>query len=470
MTAMATLRRLELPALLLLGALTGAAISELAYLTQPVVPLAVGGALAMVILAVARPMLSLYAAIALAPLELLSFSLGAAAVSPAEVLLAVTGLGWAVSRLLRGQAPFAPSPLGKPLTLLVLALVPGIAIAPEPAAVIKVLLMWGSFLLLYEMIVIEGRPDTVRNLLLVLGLSAAVVGLIAIVKSGGAAPELKGLGDTATGRAQGSFGHPNTLATFEVLALPGVLALGLRGPSGIRPAALASFAVIFAALALSLSRGGFLAVVGALGMMLAWAPFRRPVIAVALIGVALTAGGFNVFGDTQQVRVVSQRFESITYSAEGVDPRFVVWQITPRIIADHPVFGIGENAFPRIAQRYGLLGPDSLSTFEHAHNIPLTITVELGFAGLAVLVWLVVALTGVIARGLRRVEPEHRGMLLAVAAAFVGIALQGMVDYTLRSNVIVAAIFVLAGCAVVLGRHGAPAAPGGDAQSPPASV
>jgi len=454
MPAIATpLRRMGLPVLLLLGALTGAAISELAYLTQPIVPLALAGALAMAVLAVARPMLSLYAAIALAPLELLSFSLGPASVSPAEGLLALTGLGWAVSRLLRGQAPFAPSPLGKPLTLLVLALVPGIAIAPEPAAVIKVLVMWGSFLVLYEMIVIEGNPETVRNLMFVLGLSAAVVGVIAIVKSGGTAPQLKGLGDTATGRAQGSFGHPNTLATFEALALPGALALGLRGPPKIRPAALVSFAVIFAGLALSLSRGGFLAVVGALGMMLAWTPFRRTVIVAAVISVAVAATGSNVLGDTQQVQVVSQRFQSITYSAGGVDPRFVVWRITPRIIADHPVFGIGENAFPRIAQRYGLLGPDSLSTFEHAHNIALTITVELGFVGLAVLVWLVVALIGVIVRGLRRVAPEHRGMLLAVAAAFVAIALQGMVDYTLRSNVIVAAIFVLAGCAVVLGRE-----------------
>ena len=42
--------------------------------------------------------------------------------------------------------------------------------------------------------------------------------------------------------------------------------------------------------------------------------------------------------------------------------------------------------------------------------------------------------------------------LTVVAAALLALALQGMVDYTLRSAVIVALIFALSGAAVVLGR------------------
>jgi putative inorganic carbon (HCO3(-)) transporter len=445
-------RRLEAVAVLAAAAVAGAAIVQLAYATGPLVPIALAAAPVLTVLTVARPVVSLYAAIALVPLELVSFSLGPAALSPAEAFLALTGVGWAASRLIRGEAPFVPSPLGKPLALLVLAVVPGLAIAPEPVAVAKVFLIWGCFLLVYQMIVAEADARVVRNLLFVLAMSGAVVGAIAIVKSGGVAPELSELGETATGRARSSFGHPNTLATFEALALPGALALAITGPLALRPLAIVAFAVIFAGLALSLSRGGLLAVAGGLAMMLVWAPFRRTVVATALVVGVLAIAGGNPFGDTQQVQLLTARLGSIGYSAGGIDPRFRLWEVTPEIIADHPVIGIGENAFPEVAPRYNLLLGNSRSTFEHAHNIPLTIAAELGLVGLAALAWFVVALGRVLVLGYRRGAAERQGMLVALAAAFVAVAVQGLVDYTLRSAVIVGVITTLAGCAVVLAR------------------
>jgi O-antigen ligase len=446
-------RRLEAVAVLAAAVAAGTAIVLLAYAAGPLAPIALTGAVVLAVLTVARPVVSLYAAVAVVPLELVSVSLGPAALSPSEALLALSGIGWAASRLVRGEAPFVPSPLGAPLALLVLAVVPGLAVAPEPVAVAKVLVIWASLLLLYMMVVAEADARVVRNLLLVLALSAAVVGVIAIVTSGGVAPELRGLGETASGRARGSFSHPNTLATFEALALPGALALAIAGPLALRPLAIGAFAVIFAGLALSLSRGGLLAVAGGLGTMLLWAPFRRTVAAAGLVVVVLAVAGGNPLGETQQVQVLTQRLESIGYSAEGVDPRFRVWDVTPRIIADHPLIGIGANGFPSVAPRYGLLLGNSRSTFEHAHNIPLTIAAELGLVGLAALAWFLVALARVLALGYRRAPPERRGMVLAVAAAFAALAVQGVVDYTLRSNVIMGLVFVLAACAVVLGRE-----------------
>ena len=61
------------------------------------------------------------------------------------------------------------------------------------------------------------------------------------------------------------------------------------------------------------------------------------------------------------------------------------------------------------------------------------------------------ALVRELARGYRRPGGD-RGLVLAVAAAFVALALQGMVDYTLRSALIPGVIFALAGCAVLLAR------------------
>ena len=447
-----TLNRLEPVVPLAAAVLLGLAVVQIAYRTQPIVPLVLAAGAALLLLGVTRPIVTLYIAVALAPLELLSYQLGGAGVSPAEALLALSGFGWAASRVARGQLPFAPSPLSWPLGLLVLALVPGILVAPDPFGVVKVIVLWSAFFFVYQMVVVDGRRETVRTLLFVLALSAAVVGIIAVVSSGGAAPDLQGAGDTATGRARGSFGHPNTLATFEALALPGALALGLAGPAIMRPAALASFAAILVGLALSLSRGGLLAVAGALLMMLVWAPFRRTVLVAGAIVVVLGFSGASPLGEAEEVQVLTQRLESITYSAGGVDPRFRLWEVTPQIIADHPVIGIGQNAFPVVAQRYGLLLGNSAATYQHAHNIALTITVELGLIGLAVLVWLVVALIRVLILGYRR-RPADRGLVLAVSAAFMALALQGMVDYTLRSAIIVGVVFALAGCAVVLARE-----------------
>ena len=175
-------------------------------------------------------------------------------------------------------------------------------------------------------------------------------------------------------------------------------------------------------------------------------------IVTGIVVVVLAVGAGNPLGDTQQGQVLTQRLSSVSYSAGGVDPRFRVWEVTPRIIADHPIIGIGANSFPDVAPRYGLLLYNSDATYQHAHNIALTITAELGLLGLAALTWLVVALVTVLIAAYRAV-PTDRGPPVALAAAFTALALQGMVDYTLRSAAIVGLVFALCGCAVVLTRR-----------------
>ena len=455
----AAIQRLEIPALIVFGALVAFVTVQVAYRFHPLAPLALAGLAAALVLAVWRPIYVVYAAAALVPFELFSFQLGAAGVTPSEGMFALAGVGWAAQQLARGETALVSSEVGKPLALLVLAVVPGLALVPDTFLVLKVFIIWTTFLLVFQMIVTEGDEKTVRNFLFILAVAAAVIGAVAAVRTGGQQPELRGLGETATGRATGSFGHPNTLATFEALALPAALALGLHGRGLIRPIALASFALIFGGLMLSLSRGGLLAVAGALGMMLLWPPFRRTVAVALVIFIAFIAIGGARLGDVQQVQVISNRITSIGYSAGGVDPRFVIWGRTPAIIADHPVFGVGENNFSRVAPIYGAFESSRGTTFEHAHNIPLTFWAELGTLGFGAFVWLVVALTRTLARAYRRAPPDGRGLPLAVAAAFVALALQGLVDYTLRSSVIVAVVFTLAACAVVLARGGDRSAP-----------
>jgi O-antigen ligase len=450
------LRRLE-PLLAALAALVaGLVCVQLAYRVHPIAPIALMGAAGGVWLAFWRPVWSLYCAILLIPLELVSFRVGAAGLSPAEGVFLLTGAAWAARRLAFGQLPWVSTPLTAPLAILVLAVIPGVATAVDSFAVWKVVVLWSAFFFIFQMIVAEGDDDSVRQLLYVLAISGGIVGLIAISGTAGQQPELVGAGDVARGRARAAFGHPNTLATFLALALPGALALGLTGRLSLRPVAFGAFAAMLIGISLSLSRGGLLAIAGALGLMLLWRPARRAAV-LAIVGAALLyAAGAQPLGASQQIETVTQRLNTVSYSASGVDPRFYVWERTPQVVAESLPFGVGANNFAEVAPRYGLLlGTAADAWYEHAHNIPLTFLAELGIAGFVASIWLAVALVSVLTRAYRRSDTARRGLVIAVAAALFALALQGMVDYTLRSGVLVALIFALAGCAVVLARGGA---------------
>jgi O-antigen ligase len=435
------------------AALVGAALVSLEYATEPALALGIFAALGAVALVLANPIAGVCVAIALAPAEVTSLSLGPGGLTPAEGMLVLTGWTWAARRLAQGHAPFTPSPLGAPLALMLVAVLPGFAVAIDTSAVLKLLLMWSSFYLVYQLVVSEAGEAQVRTILYALTFSAAVVALVAIVRSGGRPQELLDTGTRATGRAVGTFTQPNLLATFLALGLPAALALGLRGRAALRPACLVAFVVVFAGLALSLSRGGAFAALGALALFMAWAAARRlALVGLAVVAVVAVVGG-NPFGNVAQVDAVVQRVSSVEYTVQaGADPRFLLWRTSPEIIVDHPLFGVGAGQFPLVAPRYGLFELSSGKVFDHAHNAALTIAVELGVLGLAALAWLVAALAVVAVRALRRQRGPGRPLAFAVAGALLALGLELLVDYTVRSNLIAATALVLMGCAVVLAR------------------
>lgn len=440
----------------------GAGIAVWLTHTQgPLVALALIAGFVLVALTLAQPMVGLLSALALVPLELVSLPFGEGGITPSEAMFTCTGAAWVVRCLLQGRSPFVKTPLNRPLALILVSLLPGLVTAPEPVLVLKTLLIWTSFGMVFSMISGSHAPGkTVGQIGLMLALAGAVVGIIATVESGaGETQQLTGAGDVASNRAVGAFAHPNTLATFEGLALPLALALAIQGPRPLRPLATGAAALAFAGLAFSLSRGGLFAGAVTLGVMVLWSPFRR----VALLGVsvvvtlAVLAG--NPLGDIQQVETVTKRLESVTYSAQGVDPRLALWRELPSMIRDNVAFGVGANQFSLIAPRYGLFLFNG--TYEHAHNLELTFLIELGILGFLGVVWLIVATAQVVVRAARVTDSRNRGLAFGVAAALAGFLIQGQVDYTIRSNVVVAAVLLLCSCAVALSRDGSPA-PGSD--------
>jgi O-antigen ligase len=431
----------------------GALAILLAYRTNPAVPLAALLGVGVVLLAYFRPLAGVLLALALVPLEVFAFTLGPVGLGPSEAVFVVTGYAWAAKRLGAGLTPWAASPISRPIALLWVAGLPGVLVAEDPVSTIRFLVVWGAFILVMMLIAVEADLAAVRTLLFGLAMTAAVVGATAAVGVSGQQQELSATGDTATGRAGGAFGDPNILATFLAMALPAALLVAVGGRWRRRPLAIVAVGVIFVGLALSLSRGGFLAALGALLVMLGWAPLRRIAAAAAVGLVLLTVLNANPLAGTQQVRTVVNRVSSVRQqSGSQTDQRALIYSETPRMIADYWVTGVGALNYPNVAPRYGIIDPQTGETFDHAHNIALTIGAEFGFLGLIALAWLVIALARVLAAACRRRPGRPRELGFAVTGALVALGLQGLVDFTLRSNIIAAVTFIILGALVAITR------------------
>ena len=435
------------------AALTAAGML-IAYSSGPIVLLVAVAALAVAALALANPLAAVLVAITLIPLEIVSLAVGGdAGISPAEGVFALAGFAWVVRRLIAGLPPWVDSPLTKPLALLLLIAVAGLGASESASETLRIVLMWTAAFFVVQLVVDEAKPSTVGWILFLLALTGGVVAVITSMSSGGQEQELVGLGTEATGRAKGSFGNPNLLAVFLATALAAAGAVMVGGRPRFRPFAAAAFIATLVGLALTLSRGGLLAGAAAVAVMLLWRPFRRlALVALVVGGVTLLIAGADVLGSSQSVDLVTKRIESVQYATE-VDPRSALWRGTPEIIGDHPFLGVGAGEFSRAAAAYGLRDPFSeYQPFEHAHSIPLTVAAELGLLGLAAFLWFATALGIVLVRACRRAQGWTRAYAFGITAGLVAVAVQGLVDYTVRSNVIAMLVLTLAAGAVVLSR------------------
>ena len=437
------------------AALLTAAGMVFAYSAGPLALLVALAALGLTALALAKPLGAVLAAVTLIPLEVFSLGVGGdAGLSPAEGAFALAGFAWVGRRLAAGLPPYVASPLTKPLAALLVIAGIGLGVAEDAGLAMRIVLMWTAAFFVVQLVIDEATESTVGWILFLLAVTGGVVGVIAAISSAGQEQEVVGLGTEATGRAAGSFGHPNMLAVFLATALSASAAVAVGGRPSWRPLGAAAFVAALAGLTLTLSRGGLLAAAAAIAVMLAWRPFRRGALVAVLVGViALIIGGGDILGNSQSVDRVTKRIESVSYAAQGADPRAELWRRTPEVVEDHPLVGIGVGQFPLAAERYGLRDPASeYQPFQHAHNIGLTVAAELGILGLAALIWFGIALALVVVRACRRKEPRARAYAFGLAAALLAIGVQGAVDYTLRNNAVAMLTLTLAAGAVVLSR------------------
>jgi O-antigen ligase/tetratricopeptide (TPR) repeat protein len=202
----------------------------------------------------------------------------------------------------------------------------------------------------------------------------------------------------------------------------------------------AAVVLMLAAVALSLSRGGLLALVGAavVCLLLHAAHTRRlsQLGAAALVG-ALALGLLTWFGLDR----VKARLATVWEGAALKDDRVPLWTRLLPTAADFPLLGTGYGTFDYVELMTRDSGADIGYLYEHAHNDYLEALLEGGGVRLALSLLAIGVVFRLGSRGLGRSDPSGvSGLVLGALLGFTAVVLQSFVDFGLH----IPAIAVLA--------------------------
>ncbi|MFV0135922.1 O-antigen ligase family protein [Streptomyces sp. HMX87] len=346
---------------------------------------------------------------------------------PADAVSAVLVL-WCALRLVRERR----RPLSRRAAMLLGLPVLGLAVAavgaPSPGAGLTGL---GRYLQIFVLVpaavllLVRDRRD-VRLLawtLIGLALWQGTVGVHQYVTGTGASYR----GEPV--RAVGTFGPQDVMGMATVVSLGLVCATGLAlGRVSLRERAVAAgCAVALAApLALSFSRGAWIATAVTCAALLLLAGARRALAvgtAVVAVGVVLV-GGLGL-----GTAMLHERVDSITRIADAPDQsvtdRYTMWAAAVGMWREKPLTGVGLKGFPEHRDSHASLALASGSDTEGAgaafrrqpllspHNMYLLVLAEQGLLGLLTLVgsWLALLVCGILR--LRRRAARHESGLIA---------------------------------------------------------
>ena len=225
-----------------------------------------------------------------------------------------------------------------------------------------------------------------------------------------------------SGRAVGNLRQPNHLSTLALWSM--VLLVGLHGLGALRATwAVAAGGLCLFAVVQSASRTGIVGVV----LLMAWGALDRRLSRGERLWLLFAPLAFVALWLTMSVWAsgTSHTFEGenrLSLEGDVSSSRFGIWSNAVSMIADEPLAGVGFGEF-NIAWTLGELPGRPTAFFDHTHNLPLQLLVELGLPlGSLVLVLLLLALLQAWRRAWACVGSEG----LARRTAFVLVAMVGL--------------------------------------------
>ncbi len=279
------------------------------------------------------------------------------------------------------------------------------------------------------------RSERRRTILIgCVAVGAAIVAAYAVIQRAGLDPIWSTLNDD---RVFSTIGQSNSLAAYLVLSMPLVAALCVRRHWPWAVAVAGVLALSLAAVAFTLSRGGFL------GLAAAWTTFvtalwfgrhepilsRRGVVVVSILAAGIAAAvvaspGVRAVAE----RVMTRALQTADLREGSVRMHLDQWAVGAAIVADHPLLGTGQDTYVLMFEGYrdDVLPADRavlLSFFrpESPHNVYLAIAAGAGVpALLAYLTVVGAAATSAISATHSAPDPRATVFAAACLAAVAG--------------------------------------------------
>lgn len=254
-------------------------------------------------------------------------------------------------------------------------------------------------------------------------------------------------------RISGPLSHWMTFAGLVTFSASLAMAYAAYHPCPRRRLAYAAVALLNGVtLALSLTRGAYLAVIAALALLL----FLRKPAALVLLPVVL-GGAFLVAPADVRSRVLS----SLSGHDDTTVDRFYLWGSGLEMIADRPLFGLGLS---RVNVAYADYRDPKAPKLQntHLHDNLLQIAAERGLPALACWIWFFAVLGRDVVRSFRDADATRKPAAAGVLLAFVAFHVIGIGEYNFGDSEILMAMLLLCSVPKVLeslpGEGAAPAA------------
>jgi len=252
-----------------------------------------------------------------------------------------------------------------------------------------------------------------------------------------------------------TLGHSNFLSHYLVIIIPLTLALVLSAEKIIHAIFFfISFIVEIAALAVTFTRGGWLACAGSLFVfgIIIWKFFpekkvftiRRLVIAAILLALLIGAAVIekphivtSVFSSKDSYKEASPDEAEIKYKAATVFVRLEMWKGTWQMIKENPILGIGLGNYWIVSQKYRTSEERSidLDILQWAHNDFLQIGAETGFIGLAAFIFLIFSIFRNGFKQFRRLEGASKTISAALICGIAATIMHSMVSFNFYKTV-----------------------------------
>ena len=353
--------------------------------------------------------------------------------------------------LLRTRGGRDARPAGGPLLLPLTALL-GVALLSAPAAPMEAvveLFNQAALLVLFVLTASVFSPERTAPLLWANAAGGGIVALVGILQYHGLA--FRGIPSAALPSA--TFGNRNCAAMYLVCAAPlsGLLFLTVRRRAAAILAGLSTtLTLVF--LVYTRTRSAWVGLAGALltvAAALTLSPgLRRPVMEALRARMARDrrawAWGFLtlflLLAALPPARPAAIRGQDLPGQKTGVLPtamsifhrdeadegdiskesRLAIWGVTLRLIADHPLLGVGPGGWKYAYPPYDLgatIRPEA--SFKNPHNDYLWIAAEFGLIGLGVYGYLLMIAFRCLLKTARAGEPHARLIAVAVAVALL---------------------------------------------------